>query len=239
MATSMFRDDPTAASRYLADQLTESERTAYEAALAQDPEVLRELEATARLKVGLRRLRDEGDLDTLVGKPRFGGSTLLVALAATVAAVVVGVGLWRSDLRTDRPQLLAATLQALVDQSGRVLPQVGTQAMFRRRAEAYDAVVELPAARGAIELRVQPDDVKPSSTYRATLSRIRDDNSEQPLGSVADLRLATDGFVTLYVDSSALTPGRYLLSIAGSSGTDAAAARESFVVKVVPRDGQH
>ena len=51
-----FKDDPTMASRYLADQLSDSEREAFEASLLRNPDVARELEATARMKVGLGRL---------------------------------------------------------------------------------------------------------------------------------------------------------------------------------------
>jgi hypothetical protein len=58
--------DPTQASRYLADQLTEAECAEYEARFIKDPEAIAELEATARFKIGLQRLRRSGELSALL-----------------------------------------------------------------------------------------------------------------------------------------------------------------------------
>jgi len=55
-------DDPTRASRYLADQLSDAECAEYEARFTEDPDAVAELEATARLKIGLERLRRNGEL---------------------------------------------------------------------------------------------------------------------------------------------------------------------------------
>src|SRR5262249_37968305 len=59
-------DDPTRASRYLADQLSEAECAEYEARITEDPDTVAELEATARLKIGLQRLRRSGELSALI-----------------------------------------------------------------------------------------------------------------------------------------------------------------------------
>src|SRR5256885_228405 len=66
MNTQSLIDDPTRASRYLAGQLSEAECADYEAHFAADPEALAELEATARLKIGLQRLRRTGEISELL-----------------------------------------------------------------------------------------------------------------------------------------------------------------------------
>jgi hypothetical protein len=233
MATSIFRDNPTIASRYLADQLTEPERTAYEAALAEDPEILRELEATARLKVGLARLRRTGELPGLLRRSRFFKPQLLVAMAAAVAAVVIGIGLWHSNVGLST-NLLAASRVGLGREVGNVLPVASTHALFTKRAEAYDAVIEIPVARGAIELRVLPQAGAPTEHYRVSLARIRDEAPDQPLATVGGVLPGTDGFLQLYADSAQLAPGRYRLSIA-PEGSDE--GHESFVIRVTGRPG--
>ena len=232
MAISTFRDDPTAASRYLAEQLTDSERSAYEAALTEDPDVLRELEATARLKVGLQRLRDTGELRGLLRESRFVRLPLLVALAAGLAAVVIGIGVWHSNPDTARPHLLAATLGALTKQVGEAVPLAGTEAVFRKRAATYDVLLSLPPGHAAVELRVLPETAAPSAHYRITLSRIGDVEAHHPVAALAGLKTASDGFVEVFVDASELSPGTYRLLISGDAG-DEAGATDAFLIKVV------
>jgi hypothetical protein len=234
MATSIFRDNATIASRYLADQLTDAERVAYEAALAEDPEILRELEATARLKVGLARLRSTGELQGLLRQSRLFQPQILVAMAATVVAIVVGIGLWRTSLNVGSPQLLAATLGALKNEAGQVLPLGATEAAFRKRAEDYDALLQLPAGRVAVELRVLPQTPAPSGRYRVALSRIGDDESSHPVASLSGLAASGDGFVEIFMDASKMSAGRYRVVIADSLAPQNNSGSESLVVKVVP-----
>ena len=61
-----IQDDPGLASRYLAGQLSPTELQAYEEHLLENPDAVMELEATARMKVGLADLRDSGQLEKLL-----------------------------------------------------------------------------------------------------------------------------------------------------------------------------
>jgi hypothetical protein len=238
MATSMFRDDPTAASRYLADQLTESERRAYEAALAQDPEVLRELEATARLKVGLDHLRETGKLAGLMRESRLKRTQFALAMAAAIVAVVLGIGLLRSRFLSPQPSMLAATARALLDRSGHQLSLVGTQSVFRSRSETYDATIELPSTGGVLKLRVMPDTDQRPARYKALLTRVRDDDSEESLATVADLRPDNDNIIAIYMDLSKFTPGRYRLIVNGETADgQSRGSAGSFLLKFVASNG--
>jgi hypothetical protein len=235
--TSILKGDPTIVNRYLADQLAEAERSAFEAQLIADPDLLREVEATARLKVGLHKLRETGQLDALVAGER-SRTPLFFSAAAALAVLVLGISLLRWNTDAGAP-MLAASLSSLVDQGGSPLPTAGAHAIFRKRADAYDAVIELPASRQAIELRVLPGASAVTSTassadtrYRVSLSSIG--ASATAVGSIERLQAADDGFVTLFVDSSRLSPGKYQLVIESETRGGEFPVADSFVIKVTP-----
>jgi hypothetical protein len=226
-------DDPTRASRYLADQLSPAECADYEAGFLQDPETVAELEATARLKIGLQRLRQDGELGELVSGPSYHLSRpMLLAMAASVAAVVIGIGLWMPRATLPSAPVLASTIGAFKDHNGHSLSVLATAPLFRTRAESYDAVVELPHRRGAIKLRVLPATANETGRYQAALSRITDNDTSEQIVSIRDLEpSAEDGFVDLYADSALLAPGRYRLVLTRQSEAAAAPESDTFVIK--------
>jgi len=229
-------DDPTQASRYLADQLTEAECAEYEAGFAQNPDTVAEIEATARLKIGLHRLRESGELGELIaaGNPSGPGRTFILALAASIAAVALGIAIWlpRSGAPGAVP-VLASAATAFKDRGGHSLAVVSTTPLFRTRAESYDAVIELPATRGAIKLRVLPSATPPAAVYDASLSRMRADDSPERIVSVTNLKPSSDdGFIDLYADSALLAPGRYRLILTPHAAGAASGDSDAFVIKV-------
>lgn len=234
-----IQDDPGLASRYLAGQLSTAELQAYEQYLLENPDAVRELEATARMKVGLASLRDAGQLEKLLrASPTL--RSRWPALAAAAALIVIAVGLWRG-VDAPRDTILAATQSQLVDRSGKALVRGASYALLRTRSSsllgssAYDAVVELPPTPRAIELRVRPEALAP--VYGVALSRIRPDASVIQVGNVSELEARSDGFVSLYVDSSRLEAGPYLLVITPADDRDAASA-SAFRVRVVAPERQ-
>ncbi len=141
-----FRDDPTMAGRYLADQLSDAERDAFEASLLQNPGVAQELEATARLKVGMERLRESGELDKIVRARPFFERPGFFAAAASIGVLAIGLVFVRWQGASE-PSMLASTASELIDASGKVLAVGSTPPMLRVRSEKYDAEIELPVER--------------------------------------------------------------------------------------------
>jgi hypothetical protein len=233
---SRIQDDPGLASRYLAGQLSPNELQAYEQHLLENPDAVRELEATARMKVGMANLRDTGQLDKLL-QARSTLSWQWPALAAAAALIVIAVGLWRV---ADAPSgtTLVAKITELTDRSGRPLSAGASYALLRTRSSAYgaaiayDAAMELPPEPRAIELRVLPE--VPAPDYGVALSRIQPDGSVTQIGNLTELTTGPDGFVRLYVDSSRLEAGPYLLVITPADDRNAASAT-AFRIKVVAR----
>jgi len=227
-------DDPTRAGRYLAGQLSDAESAAYEAQFATDPEALAELEATARLKIGLQRLRSSGELSELLTAPAVSPNrTWMLAMAAGVAAAVIGLSLWFPRSGPVTSPVLASAASVFKDHNGHGLSVMATAPMFRTRAEKYDAVIDLPATRGAIRLRVLPSSPAGTGRYQASLSRIKDDNTAERGVTLSDLQPSTDdGFVDVYADSSLLTPGRYQLILTRESGGAGNGDSDTFVIQV-------
>lgn len=201
--------DPTLANRYLADQLPEVERREYEALLLSSPEAVSELEATARLKVGLERLRGTGELaQLLIHQPRKIAS-YIIPLAAGIAALAIGIALWWTTLTgTVAPALLFASQASLAEKSGHSLPVVLTVALYTRRAGNAVPALEKPPSPAAIELRAMPGTSDRSHRYHLTLLRRRD-SSFEVVRDIGNLTVAADGFVEVYADAARMTPGRY------------------------------
>lgn len=232
MGTEALNLDPTIASRYLADQLTDSERDAFEAALARDPAVLRELEATARFKIGLQRLRAGGQLDELLRESPLRRPRNWLAVAAAVVGLAMGIAFWRLASEPVGRPFLAATLSALPDETGHPLPLSGAHVVFRTRAETFTRI-ELPPTRSAIELRVFPELATQPRNYRASLMRYPRMASGEPAAVLRGLHSDHDGFVHLYVDSAKLTAGRYRLVLSGENAESDNS--ETFDLNVVSR----
>jgi hypothetical protein len=227
-----IQDDPGLANRYLAGQLSPAELQVYEQHLLENPDVARELEGTARMKVGLANLRDSGQLKMLLHEraaPRWLWSSL-----AAAALVILAIGLWRG-VDAPREDTLVATAGELLDRTGQPLAPGSSYALLRTRSSAYDAVIELPPQPKAIELRVRPETSAPA--YSVALSRLNADGSVLQIGAASELPVQSDGFVLLYVDSSRLESGPYLL-VMTPAGDRTAASSSAFRVKVVTPERQ-
>jgi hypothetical protein len=228
------QDDAGIAQRYLAGQLSPAEQEAYEQYFIHNPDAVRELEATARMKVGLASLRDSNQLDSLLqAAPTTSRRAALMAIAASVAVIAIAVGLWR-EVRVPDGAALVASATRLVDASGKPLAVGAIYAVMRTRATGYDAVVTLPPQPQALELRVLPESFAPG--YSATLSRTLPGGAVAQPATVGKLQAGDDGLVRLFVDSSKLKPGLYVLVLSASGDQSEEVPTSSFRLKVNDSD---
>jgi hypothetical protein len=221
----------TTASRYLANQLSDAERTDYEALLTNSTEALAELEATARLKVGLERLREEQEIPVLLRRPSSSRWTSWLPLAAGVAALCIGTALWRSDRAAPGP-LFESSMNALVDVSGHPLRITATTALYRKRTGVLDAVIELPPARGILEWRSTASPGAEPQRYSVVLSLVGEDETLRTVGAIDGLIPDNDGVIKWYTDTSRLIPGRYKLTLRKQSQRGQPAAPETFLINI-------
>ena len=222
--------DPTLANRFLAHQLSESERALIEAELRSNPDLIEELEAAARFKIGLQRLRDAGELDGLLA-PR--GSSWLRSLrgsafaVAAVALVVVGAVLVRLSTV---PMALAASAAELAPGKTADLPVSRTYLVIRRRALAERVSIDLPATRQAIKLRIQPrPEVR--APYRVAITPVPGRGAATVAGVAVIETADRDGLVSVFADSARLRSGSYLLVISAASSPGA--APDSYLLEVL------
>lgn len=207
--------------RYLADQLADDEREAFETYYIEHPEMVREMETTARFKSALATLADRGELSPLIRSHPTRRPWQWAALAATVATIAIGVSY---VVRTPTPRSpMAAHMEALQ------LP-IGRMVRIERTRGLTDAEFELPAAGTAIGLQIVPDFEASPAAYRVSLVR----EAQGEPGELAQLErvVANDGIVTVYLDRAVVQPGLYRLSIEGAKGTVAEDQRSDFRIRL-------
>ncbi len=228
------------ANRYLAGQLSAVEQSEYEGLLLEHPEALRELEAVARLKVGMARLQEQGQLEALISSPASAAPFArlrhpgLLALAASLALAVVGAVLWQNTL--PGAATLYATLNELQGQGSAARSLVGHYTLVRTRAANAEVLIPPAPANQALELRILPDVPAGSSGYQVELYRAQADGSAaaKPLASSAQVQAGADTFITLYADSGLLGAGAFLVKVApaGALAAGASAEPEYFQLRV-------
>lgn len=228
-----YIDDRHVVARYLADQLPDDERTAFEAYYLAHPEIVEELEATARLKIGLEQLRRSGELAVLLEPRPWFRQERYQALAACVAIVAIALFLFIGRGPSFQP-LLVASATTLTDRFGDPLATVATHKLIRTRGTSYDAEIELPASAQTIALRVEPQVDAQPPRYRITLSSIADDDSLHEVGTISGLQPELpDGYIPVYLNTARLAPGRYQLLISGDAGTSAQSDASPFLIRVI------
>jgi hypothetical protein len=209
-----YIDDHHVVARYLADRLSDEERTAFEAYYLEHPEVLAELEATARFKVGLARLRERGELEAIVTKRRAAFSASRWAIAASVALVALASVLWIT-VSHRAPSMLAASPQALVGTEGAPLAIVATYSIMRTRGVEFDATIDVSAEPAQIRLRVYPEFKTASGTYDVHLSSFDGNNVATEVARLERVQPNDSGMIDLYVNSAALSATQYRLGVSG------------------------
>lgn len=234
LSTDVERDDWIA--RYLAGKLSDAESARFEAYWAAHPEIIRDLEATARLKAGLGDLRLRGDLGGVVRDRWWSRRLSLLAMAATVAAVAAGVVAWHMATHAGLVPV-APTIAALAPHASNPLAKGATYSLLRlRSSELADATIYLPAQPQAIELRVLPESAAVDDRYVVRFAPLAADDTAGRESVTAPIPADADGFVTVYVDSRELEVGRYRLRVQPSGAAGPGDASE-FHVSVRTYDG--
>jgi len=227
-----YIDDHHIVARYLADQLPEEERAAFEAACLRHPDLVQEMEAAARLKLGLRRLHAKGEF--AVDLPRQHWYSRRSAYVAAAAVVLLSVGTVRTAMRLPELQpVLAVNPSALQTLLGSPRTVVDTYPLLRtRRGTRYDLEIAQPLRGQMVEWRVLPEYVASPARYRMTLALLSDTAATQKIAELNNLEPAADGYVPVFVNGARLGRGRYELVLSSGTANGAGAARSRFLIRV-------
>lgn len=230
-----YIDDQHVVARYLADQLTDREREDFETCYLQDRDIVRELEAAARFKVGLMQLRDAGELEGLMQQRSPFAHTRILRFAAVIVAAI-GIG-FLSVRGPSAPFMLAASSAAFVDHRGEPLPVGSTHTILHMRGSDYDAEIDLPAPPATTELRVFPEVEADPPRYRIALSSISGDGKPKPVGEIGALAATDDGSVRVFLNGERMEKsGTYQVVLSGDSNTSAAGEASTFLIRIRSHD---
>jgi hypothetical protein len=207
---------------YAAGRLSDDEERVIEDRLARDPELVRELEQSLRLREGFEQLREQGYFAKV--RPRGRRLTLWLPLLTAAAAAGV-VALFISMRPTGAPSSL------LMPSSGTAaVAPVATHFTFVAMRSGSAPELALPAS-GLIEFRAAPLERLPNSQYRVTLIRQDDSGAEISLGTVTRLALGGDEYVHLYADAARLQPGSYVLRVEPDTSKPVSAQNYPFTLR--------
>ncbi|MGO9850178.1 MAG: hypothetical protein ACLPTM_00985 [Steroidobacteraceae bacterium] len=210
---------------YMVGRLSDDERRAFEDRLGRDPELVRELEQSLRLREGLLQLKAQGYFNQPAGRTSLGARVRglktqdwLPALAAA-AVGALALFLWV------QPRMTASgVLRAAVDSP------VAAQFTFMAMRSGSAPDLALPSA-GPIELRVQPAAHATVARFRVTLLREGEHAAQTPVGALAGLALGADDSIHFYADSARLAAGTYRLQVEPDAGANGAAESFEFTLR--------
>jgi hypothetical protein len=223
-----YIDEQHVLTRYLAGQLSDTERDAFETYYVEHPQMLQELEIAAKLKLGLNLLEASGEFASPAKREWLSG----LAAAAVVVAVITAF--WFARPIPIAP-LMATSMRALGDFAK--APQLAdTFTIERTRSSGVDARLELPPRSRAISLRVLPE-LPGAQSYGLRMSFIPADTAPREVARLRSLRVDADGLITVYVNSQRLQPGSYEILLSPDSSATADTA-SSFLIMVEPAKPQ-
>jgi hypothetical protein len=205
---------------YAVGRLSDDERRTFEERLVRDPDLVRELEQSLRMREGLEQLREQGYFGGTFARATRGWRMWVPALAAAAIAGLTLI-LWVQP-RTFSPGVLRAS-----PGSGAGLSQpVSAQFTFMSMRSSSAPELDLPD-RGLIELRAAPAARAMASRFRLTLAH-GEGVASQSVGTLSGLAVGADGYVHCYADASGLAPGSYSMRIEPDGGAGGAAETFAF-----------
>jgi hypothetical protein len=211
---------------YLSGRLCDEDHQAFEDRLSKEPELVRELELTLRMREGLEQLRTGGQLEVRARRVQPRPTLWAAGLAAAVLGTV-GLGLWAQSTTRPAPILTASASPSQAGARNLVVAQL----TFMTLRGASTPVLDLPTG-GMIELRVAPSAPSPGARYSLTLERLGA-GTESAIGTVAGLAPGADGFLSAYADASRLQPGSYELRLVSESASGTPAGTFPFSLRAV------
>jgi hypothetical protein len=227
-----YIDDNDLVARYLAESLSDVERQSFEAYYLEHPELVKELDRTAQFKSGLMELKELGELGKLVNQRSLSYRSGIAIAASLLVAISVGV-FWFYQHR-ELP-ILAASAAALGTQFQSIILPRDSYQIQRTRTSSYDATIKLPSKPSAIELRIKPETTSITARYRITISA---NDSAIQIAETDNLQPAHDGFVSVYLNASSLSPAIYELKIFGDGDTNEGKQASSFLVEVLAAENR-
>jgi hypothetical protein len=203
--------------RYLAGQLSAEEVAEFETYMLEHPEFLDEIDVARRLKLGLKSLREKGEIEGLVSGNAAAMRNRYFAMAASVL-VAVGLGSWFLAQRgADASAMLAASIEGFGKVGSTAL--IDDIMLVQNRASDSNPL-EIPPTPTLFRLQIITKHSSPGVSFDAQLLRGIAGQAPVPLRRLENLRPDADGIVALYLDPRAAGPGTYLVRLESRPPTE-------------------
>jgi hypothetical protein len=191
--------------------MDEAEEQRFEESMLENPPLAAEVDARQRMKAGLQRLEERGELAALLAQPPAPSRFLRYAAAAAVLLVLgASLAYWKSG--TPSRPFIASSLQALTGSGATSHGVAATYVLASTRARPEETVITAPSGGGLVRIQVVPDSGA-ERPYMAALARIEDGREHLLADRVTVQGAAGGSLVDLYLDPAALEPGDYRLRL--------------------------
>jgi hypothetical protein len=215
-------NDPSAAERYVAGRMSETESLDFETRMISRPDLAADVDVRQRIKAGLTLLDEKGTLKPMVLERRPQARIFRHAAAAGVAVVVLSAGLMLWQRTSGGAVLLTAG-----DASG--VP-AAPYLLMQSRGQAALPVIEASKSSPLIELQMLAAG-DPGTAFAVRLERV-DADGGRVLGDI-DATIGADGYVTTFVRVRGLESGRYTIQLR-SAGENQSTHSFEFELKNAP-----
>ncbi len=184
--------------RYLANRLSDTERDVVETRIVGDPAFRDEVELTRALRDGLRELHKQGEVAPLLTPRTWMWRRSPLAIAASVAALALGIGafVYIERTATEPDGLVVASLQFEHTRSAEGGP---------------DVVWQRTGSSTLLEMRFDVG-LEPARSYSVLIERVGS-GADATVFTAAAVGTGLDGQLALSINSGLLEPGDYRIRL--------------------------
>jgi anti-sigma factor RsiW len=211
--------------RYLAGQLSPEESSAFEERLLESPQLQDEVALLRRMKLGLKTLREKGELDALLAQRPAWLPNRWLAVAASVL-IVAGLAYYLAPRSVVAPVTLAASLDAF----GPELRSRPVAELLLARTRGGGAAIAIAADGRIARIQVEAGAAYASQECRVLLFERMTNGSRRQVDGRA-IKADEFGVLVVYVDPRALGPGKWMLAV---NADGPAAAQETYEFEITP-----
>ena len=197
--------------RYAAGRMEGQEELEFERLMLEQPALAFQVNAAHRMREGLHRLQETRQLDRLAARKH--STTRFYAAAAVIVLAILGTAALYVETRPAAvTPVIATSVTDLLIRGGATTPVSSDILLAHARSANRQTTIPLPRQSSVVALRILLEVPSGSRIYKVTLERLSG-NTVLPLPPEIQVPVSTDGLLHVYMNTGALRPGNYRLSI--------------------------
>jgi anti-sigma factor RsiW len=196
--------------RYIRRELADEERLSFEEHLLECPECFEETQLMERFVAGVRHSARAGVLGVAQTDRR--QRALIVALAASLAVVLIGGGVWIYSLQRSL-SILARPLPQVPSQAEVIAGNLPIAVLHADRAAGGESILRVPSSTREIALWLDVEAGGRYNTFSVTLL----DEGQGTVETVAGLTRNSEGAIAVVLPASKFPEGRYKVRLSSEA----------------------